>query len=1218
MGNRLILLGFLGLVFFSSFALAGINDGLVAYYHFSGDASDASGNGNDGTVYGPVLSDDLQGRSDRSYQYDGVDDYIDLGNSDDLNPTTAMTVSIWVFPNSTNSYQWVLGRDDDTNGRAYAFGIYYNGSNYVANFQINGNPTFRGNLTLDLNSWNHIVYTGSASDKWRVYINGEYDGSAAWESPNSVTANTWVGARTYTGAENYFGGKIDDLRIYNRILNQDEVSILHDYFDFYQPFKNDLFYCSVNSDDSVTCAINLTNYQNIDNATLNLNNSNCQNLVVSIEGTEIYSNSSLADEVKEIDITNALIPGKVNYFTFTATSWGQVNLTDLYIIPTSDNIAPEILSMSASDSVIKGGNTQTISITANDSERHVLELFCSNSSTTPDSTDTICESRTLTADPTTNYALSCAFTTPQDTANHTVYCRVYDSMNYSTTWNLTYQTDSTPPNITLYSVASDTSSPYWDKVNDSQTIITVTGESGMDCRWSSSDLNYSDMTNTCSVLGDTANCNLGDVAQVFSTTYYISCADQYGNPNSDSDNLDVTFGVDYTDPVTYDSYDGAVHEPPYNVTIYEYDNTDPNVTTWYCDLNQTCTPETQIDDGQNVTFNQTGIWYLRYYSQDAAGNTQDTVTTTVLVDNLPRIQTINLSVYDLLYGEGHYYIEYSVSDSDGDITYCKINTPESLITLNYNSTSGLCYGNFTVDQYRPAEFTPRVYDNFTFTTNGTVQGINVSFTNLTASNTTSTLSYQYFNFNYQIKDLGNLTAQKPLINWSLTDEDEVRILNFTSTDTITIQRDVAYSLIDVDSWQILGDVFTVGEAYNIYRTFTYNNSFLFDLPEVEMAIPLLHYNASELIEQQSGLLWPDLNSSYNGSHLLFTLPSITANSTENFRYSYDAYLIEYSGESSADYTITGEYKEWTLDRVYSVYFNLSGKTITQTFNVSQSLSEWIGKTGTWGSSLTYLGSDYTHTTTDNTDTVEFSFSDASSGNYTYQLYYYTPYTPPTTSSGGGGGGGYLTVYSTDNSTLDKLEDIESQINSEFKGYVQFLPVNHHTIKVQWLPAKMFRKQVLVEAQEGSVNATIQFSANLKNYFNGKICDLVTQECSDNAILKKGDKKYVVIEGNLSDEQFMSSFMKRGEIKGYMRVMNGKRPGPHQYEITIKKSKTFNFTLDIANKMFPKDKTEIGINKSHKKVAYIGLYILLPATILIVGFYILKLFGIGMLPIPIPL
>jgi hypothetical protein len=55
-----LLLGILALVFLG-FALfgsahAGLDDGLVAYYPFNGNANDESGNGNHGTVYGASMS----------------------------------------------------------------------------------------------------------------------------------------------------------------------------------------------------------------------------------------------------------------------------------------------------------------------------------------------------------------------------------------------------------------------------------------------------------------------------------------------------------------------------------------------------------------------------------------------------------------------------------------------------------------------------------------------------------------------------------------------------------------------------------------------------------------------------------------------------------------------------------------------------------------------------------------------------------------------------------------------------------------------------------------------------------------------------------------------------------------------------------------------------------------------------------------------------------
>jgi len=56
---------FLGIfICFAVSAYAGINDGLVAYYPFNGNANDESGNGNNGTVNGATLTTDRFGNAD--------------------------------------------------------------------------------------------------------------------------------------------------------------------------------------------------------------------------------------------------------------------------------------------------------------------------------------------------------------------------------------------------------------------------------------------------------------------------------------------------------------------------------------------------------------------------------------------------------------------------------------------------------------------------------------------------------------------------------------------------------------------------------------------------------------------------------------------------------------------------------------------------------------------------------------------------------------------------------------------------------------------------------------------------------------------------------------------------------------------------------------------------------------------------------------------------
>ena len=55
-------------------------DGLVAWYPFNGNANAESWNGNDGVINGPVLTSDRFNNATNAYSFDGLDDYIDIGN----------------------------------------------------------------------------------------------------------------------------------------------------------------------------------------------------------------------------------------------------------------------------------------------------------------------------------------------------------------------------------------------------------------------------------------------------------------------------------------------------------------------------------------------------------------------------------------------------------------------------------------------------------------------------------------------------------------------------------------------------------------------------------------------------------------------------------------------------------------------------------------------------------------------------------------------------------------------------------------------------------------------------------------------------------------------------------------------------------------------------------------------------------------------------------
>ena len=56
------------------------SDGLVAWWLFTGNASDSSGNGNNGTVNGATLTTDRFGNSNRAYSFNGTNSNIRIAH----------------------------------------------------------------------------------------------------------------------------------------------------------------------------------------------------------------------------------------------------------------------------------------------------------------------------------------------------------------------------------------------------------------------------------------------------------------------------------------------------------------------------------------------------------------------------------------------------------------------------------------------------------------------------------------------------------------------------------------------------------------------------------------------------------------------------------------------------------------------------------------------------------------------------------------------------------------------------------------------------------------------------------------------------------------------------------------------------------------------------------------------------------------------------------
>lgn len=214
-----------------------LQSGLVGHYTFSGNAQDSSGNGNNGTVNGATLTTDRCGIPNSAYSFNGSSDYIDIGNALGTNPNQ-YSQSVWVRTtvsgNAPGGWGWVVlskrhANDGSDWGTIAISGTAGNASCWYDDaFPNNGGSVSSVTFTapniqnLTDGNWHHVVGVRSGP-LFTTYVNGvrELESTLTVDRSNGSTANMHVGNH---GAWNvFFNGDIDDVRIYNRALNQQDV-----------------------------------------------------------------------------------------------------------------------------------------------------------------------------------------------------------------------------------------------------------------------------------------------------------------------------------------------------------------------------------------------------------------------------------------------------------------------------------------------------------------------------------------------------------------------------------------------------------------------------------------------------------------------------------------------------------------------------------------------------------------------------------------------------------------------------------------------------------------------------------------------------------------------------------------------------------------------------------------------------------------------------------
>jgi len=225
---------------------------LIAQWLFNGDATDASGNGHDGALNSghtnfydagspvlPVLAADRFGTADKAYYFDkGAN--IEVPYSSQLNPTSELSISVWIKMESQDNNDYIISLD---RWIGYKLNLQSEDKVYYTIRKQTDPDTWEfvcdddsNPFTVSENEWTNIIVSYGAAGIIKFFADGEkvreITDRGVTGGLMQVTKNFVIGQQLPTddyiteeagATDGFFKGTIDDIRLYNKALTDAEA-----------------------------------------------------------------------------------------------------------------------------------------------------------------------------------------------------------------------------------------------------------------------------------------------------------------------------------------------------------------------------------------------------------------------------------------------------------------------------------------------------------------------------------------------------------------------------------------------------------------------------------------------------------------------------------------------------------------------------------------------------------------------------------------------------------------------------------------------------------------------------------------------------------------------------------------------------------------------------------------------------------------------------------
>lgn len=210
---------------------------LIAYWKMdeaswngtAGEVRDSSANGNHGTAAGAVITTSKAGLGNAA-SLNGTSTYIEVPDSAGLDLSGPFTISAWVNPVNPGAESEIIQKGTASDCQNY--GLLLPGSRQLTALSSNACSWSYAAISASvaLNQWQHIAITYNGTNI-TYYVNGNGPAkkdSKAWGNIGAVNSGSLViGGGPAQQAQDFFGGKIDEVGIWNTALTDAEIADLY-------------------------------------------------------------------------------------------------------------------------------------------------------------------------------------------------------------------------------------------------------------------------------------------------------------------------------------------------------------------------------------------------------------------------------------------------------------------------------------------------------------------------------------------------------------------------------------------------------------------------------------------------------------------------------------------------------------------------------------------------------------------------------------------------------------------------------------------------------------------------------------------------------------------------------------------------------------------------------------------------------------------------------